>query len=361
MITISLCMIVKNEAETIERCLSSVSGLVDEIILVDTGSTDQTKQLASKFTNNIYDFVWVNDFSKARNFAFQHATMDYILWLDADDVLLPEDNERFLLLKTSLSNDVDVVRMKYNTGFDEFGNVTFSYYRERLVKRAMNFQWREPVHEYLEIYGRIITSEVEITHKKIHTGELNTRNLDIYESQLKDNKPLSARGVYYYGRELKTHGRYAEAAKQFEQFHDSKKGWVEDNITACGELSMCYAMLDQPDLSLQALFKSFSYDTPRAEICVLIGYHFKKIQNYPLAAYWFELILSLQKPKQPNGFIQHDTWDYIPLLESVVCYDRLGDLHKANHYNNLALKLKPNSKAALYNQEYFRKKLEQGG
>ena len=92
---ISLCMIVKDEQDVIERCLESVKDVVDEIIIVDTGSTDKTKQIVSKYTDKIYDFEWVNDFAKARNYSFSKATKDYILWLDADDVILKEVDREF--------------------------------------------------------------------------------------------------------------------------------------------------------------------------------------------------------------------------------------------------------------------------
>ena len=78
---ISLCMIIKNEEKTIARCLDSVKDLVDEIIIVDTGSTDKSKEIVSKYTDKVYDFEWVEDFAKARNFSFSKATKDYIMWL----------------------------------------------------------------------------------------------------------------------------------------------------------------------------------------------------------------------------------------------------------------------------------------
>ena len=74
MITISLCMIVKNEEKVLARCLDSLEGLMDEIIIVDTGSTDRTKEIAAGYTDKIYDFEWVDDFSAARNFSFSKAT-----------------------------------------------------------------------------------------------------------------------------------------------------------------------------------------------------------------------------------------------------------------------------------------------
>ncbi|NYC11165.1 glycosyltransferase involved in cell wall biosynthesis [Clostridium beijerinckii] len=132
-------MIVKNEEDVIANCLESVKDIVDEMIIVDTGSDDKTKKIVKRYTDKIYDFKWIDDFSAARNFAFSKATKDYILWLDADDVVLPEDGEKFKDLKETLDPTVDSVTAKYNTAFDEYGNVTASYRRNRLVKRSNNF------------------------------------------------------------------------------------------------------------------------------------------------------------------------------------------------------------------------------
>ena len=124
MITISLCMIVKNEEDTLRRCIRSVKDIADEVIIVDTGSTDKTKEIAKELTDHVYDFEWIDDFSAARNFAYSKATKDYILILDADDVLLAEDRKKFKKLKKTLDPAVDMVMMKYNVGYDSDGNVT---------------------------------------------------------------------------------------------------------------------------------------------------------------------------------------------------------------------------------------------
>ena len=78
MATVSLCMIVKNEEKILARCLDSMAGLMDEIIIVDTGSTDATKEIAARYTDKVYDFTWVYDFAAARNFAFSLASMEYV-------------------------------------------------------------------------------------------------------------------------------------------------------------------------------------------------------------------------------------------------------------------------------------------
>ena len=100
--TLSLCMIVKNEQTNLVRCLSSIKAAVDEMIVVDTGSTDRTKELAAVFGAKVFDFDWDEDFSSARNFSLSKATGDWILVIDADETVSSRDHEtiRDLILKS---------------------------------------------------------------------------------------------------------------------------------------------------------------------------------------------------------------------------------------------------------------------
>ena len=127
--------------------------------VVDTGSTDKTKEIAAGFTDKLYDFAWCDDFSKARNYSFSKATQDFIMWLDADDVILQEDQEQLAELKQRLQPEVSIIMMKYHTAFDDKGNPTFSYYRERLMNRRMQHRWTGVIHEavsytHLDVYKR---------------------------------------------------------------------------------------------------------------------------------------------------------------------------------------------------------------
>ncbi len=113
-------MIVKNEEMFLKQCLESIKGQVDEIIIVDTGSTDNTKEIAAKFTDKIYDFSWCNDFSAARNESLKHANGDWILVLDADEIISYEDQKKikklieekevggYFLLQRNYTNDSSV-------------------------------------------------------------------------------------------------------------------------------------------------------------------------------------------------------------------------------------------------------------
>src|SRR6266568_860331 len=102
---VSLTMIVRNEEHNLPRCLESVHGLFDEIIVVDTGSTDRTREIALNFGARVMDFTWIDDFAAARNVSLDNATGDYVFWLDADDVLSPPERNKLEALLKSLSVD----------------------------------------------------------------------------------------------------------------------------------------------------------------------------------------------------------------------------------------------------------------
>ncbi|MZK50038.1 glycosyltransferase [Clostridium beijerinckii] len=352
MITVSLCMIVKNEEDTIGRCLDSIKDVVDEIIIADTGSTDKTKEICSKYTSNVYDFKWIDDFSAARNFSFSKASKDYILWLDADDVLLPEDAEKFKSLKETLDTSVDSVTAKYNIGFDEYGNVTMSYRRNRLVKRENNFKWIGFVHEYLQVAGNIINSDIAITHKKLK--QTPKRNLDIYKGKLKEGLEFTPRDTLYYANELYDHNMYDEALKYYNKFLDLKQGWFEDNIRVCGKICDYYQSVNKVEDARKYAFKSFEYDTPRAEACCKIGFSFLHERKYKQAAFWYEEATKLEKPKDSWGFFNDACWTWLPHLQLCVCYDKLGDHKLAYEHNEIAGKFRPNDRRILYNKKYFK-------
>lgn len=166
MITVSVCMIVKNEETVLARCLDSLKDLVEEIIIVDTGSTDKTKEIAAKYTDKIFDFVWVDDFSAARNFAFSKCTKEYIYSADADEVLDRENRQRFLQLKQVMLPEIEVVQMYYincSGNFNTTGNFKREY-RPKLYKRLRTFVWEDPIHETVRLWPVVFDSDIEILH-----------------------------------------------------------------------------------------------------------------------------------------------------------------------------------------------------
>ncbi len=357
MITISLCMIVKNEEKVLARCLDSAADLADEIIIADTGSTDKTAEIARRYTDKVYSFAWIDDFAAARNFSFDKATMQYCMWLDADDVLEDDARERLRELKLTLSPSTDVVMMKYHTAFDKDGTPLFSYYRERLLKNCPAYRWAGAVHEAITPCGEVVYSDIAVSHKKIGSGDPD-RNLRIFEKLLKEGQTLGPREQFYYARELYYHKRYQDAEQAFETFLAMPNGWVENQIEACRFRAFCHMETGQDEKALDALLSSLKYDAPRAEICCDIGLHFMKKQMYRAAIFWYETALSRERNDANGGFVLPDCYGFIPCMQLCVCYDRLNNPKQAEQYNEMAGRIKPESPEYLYNKQYFKQKAD---
>lgn len=346
MVTISLCMIVKNEEKVLSRCLNSVKDLVDEIIIIDTGSTDSTKNIASSFTNNVIDFTWNYDFSNARNFSFSKASMDYIMWLDADDVMLEEDRQKFVVLKAALDHTNDVVFTNYNVLVDDHNNCITSIKRERLVKRSKNLKWIEPVHEIIDVYGNFTYSDLCITHKPAH--KYSSRNLEIFERILNSGQELSPRSTFNYAEELFAIQQFDKAIKYYKKSLSFAKLPILYYVTACQRLSTCYHIKNDTENSIKELLRSFEYDTPHPYICSLLGNTFECKQDYKKAIFWYELALNTEITDDSPGILGDYILRYIPCLELSSCYLKLGNNEKALYYKNKA------SEFTKYLQQPFR-------
>lgn len=343
--TISLCMIVKNEEHTLERCLTSVDGIPDEIIIVDTGSEDHTKDLAKNWTPRVFDFTWVDDFSRARNYSFAQATMDYILWLDADDVLLPEDRIKLLELKSLLAPIVDAVSMPYHTAFDEAGNVVRSSRRLRMVRRDKNFIWKGFVHEDLVTQGpyHCLESDVVVTHKKPTADTSSTRNLLIYEKHLADGREMSLSDLFHYARECDKNRDYGKAILCYRQFLE-RKGEVDLDLTlnTLHRLARCYYQIGDLEKEWECTLKSLELDVPRPEFSCRFGERFLNNDQFRQAIFSYKLALQDDQGKPGEKLVQNypfKTW--LPHKQLGLCYYRIGDYEKSLHHNKLASQYLP--------------------
>ena len=342
---ISLCMIVRDEEDVLERCLKSVKDIPDEIIIVDTGSIDKTKEIAKKFTNKIYDFKWVDDFAEARNYSFSKATKDYIMWLDADDVIEEEEYKKFIELKKNLDSSVDVYMLKYQT------DANTSFYRERLLKRKDNFKWVSPIHEVIVPRGNIQYFDITITHKKEKVKDYN-RNLKIFRKMIAEGIEFDDRQEYCYAKELYYLNRTEEAIEVYERYIEKHIGkYNEYNgylYEALIELSDCYKRKVEIDKELDTLFLVLKNQIPKMDCLNKIGDVFLRKNLYKVAIYWFNLALEKMKEE-----VENKNEIFITYVSLGVCYYWLGDIKEANKYNEEAGKLKNNDETYLKNREIY--------
>ena len=159
--TLSLCMIVRTEEACLGRCLDSVRGHVDEIIVVDTGSTDRTMEIARRYGARIYHHPWENDFSKHRNQSLSYATGNWILQLDADEELFAEDGHR---LRDIIPTDRADHYLCQFYDMKKDGSVHGVFYLVRLFRNGMGMAYERKIHNQLSTRGRGAYSDIRVRH-----------------------------------------------------------------------------------------------------------------------------------------------------------------------------------------------------
>lgn len=352
MATISLCMIVKDEELTLERCLQCAKGFADEIVVVDTGSVDRTKEIAKNMRMWSVISSGVRTLRQQEIFLFPKPQRTIVCgWMPMMWCRSRNRKNRGTERKLT-ETKADVVMMPYDVAFDAGGKPTFSYFRERIVKNTGRPLWEGRVHEVITPYGNILHEDIHVEHRKEKAYDTD-RNLLIYEKMRAEGCVFSPREQFYYARELYYHGRYGEAIDEFRVFMGREGAWLENKLEACRQMAVCYGQLQKPQEQLEALFYSFTLDLPRAETCCDLGRYYFDRQAWREAAFWYETALRVEKRKNGGGFIREDCYGYLPCIQLCVCYDRLGRREKAVSYNEMAAVFKPEDRAVAYNRAYF--------
>lgn len=332
MATISLCMIVKNESAVLARCLDSIADLMDEIIIVDTGSTDNTKEIAAQYTSRIYDFKWTSDFSAARNFSFSKATMEYIYTADADEILDDANRERFLRLKGALLPEIEIVQMKYVTQgtFDTVLNAKKEY-RPKLFRRLRTFTWIDPIHETVRLTPVTFDSDVEILHcpQSLHSK----RDFSIFIKAFEHDGQFSPKIRTMYAKELLKTGDkkdFTDAKPIFQLILDNDPSDDARKEAAC-VLARIYRMEDNKNEFFKLTMKDM-LTTPCAEICYELGTYFVGQRDYAEAVLWF-----YNAAYETESILDVHTSGDLPLLGLVECYEALLAAEEAKIPSDTAL------------------------
>ena len=332
MVTFSLCMIVKNEERVLERCLSSVADLMDEIIIVDTGSDDKTKQIAARFTHKIYDFVWTGSFSDARNFAFSKAGCDYIYSADADEILDEENRQKFRVLKEAMLPEIDIVQMKYTNQL-EFGTI-YNFdeeLRPKLFKRIRTFRWEESIHETVVLEPVIYDSDIAIIHKpeQSHTS----RDLAAFERIIKEGDKLSKRLHNMYAKELFVSGSDEDCIRAVPFFESSAMDGTR-SLDEMKEACCVAARGNRLAGNIPAFFKYALKNVVAdgcAEICYELGSYYMENEDYEEAVLWF-----YNAAYETECILNIHFGGKLPLQALAKCYEKCGNEELAAQYRKLA-------------------------
>ncbi len=328
MASITVCMIVKNEEKLLARCLDSLKGVPDEIIIVDTGSTDRTKEIARGYTDKVYDFEWIDDFAAARNYSLSKAGCEYIYVADADEVIDEENLRRFLQLKEALLPEVEVVEMAYANQFSVKTTENFDIeYRPKLFRRLRPFQFSDPIHEALRTDPVVYRSNVVVRH--CPEGDHGGRDLAHFARLVKKGARFSGRLEMMYARELLFVGvpeDFHVAAPYFEAIRrDPNRNSDASRRAAC--VLACGAALDKDPARLLEVGAPELVGTPPAEVCCAFGDYFLAVGEGQQAADWYAAALSGAEPELVAA-----SAGSIPLKGLASCYELFGDKERAHEY-----------------------------
>jgi tetratricopeptide (TPR) repeat protein len=230
--TLSLSMIVRNEERHLARCLEHAALFADEIVIVDTGSTDRTKEIAAQFTERVHDFTWCDDFAKARNYALQQCTGDFVMYLDADDVVTEEDARAIRALMAG-PIDWDICKIGYHLVHDGSGAITKG---SRIWRNFVGIRWKYPIHEVLQATRRGLRTKWDVEHIKVihwplqlaeHRPQKKDRNFGILHKALA--VPEFAESVHLWwhlAKEYRRNGEPEEAIRALDRAlgHDTERG-----------------------------------------------------------------------------------------------------------------------------------------
>ena len=288
MITISLCMIVKNEEKVLARCLDSIADLMDEIIIVDTGSSDNTKEIAKKYTDKIYDFAWIDDFSAARNYSFSKATKEYIYVADADEVIDADNHRKLAELKEVLIPEIEIVQMRYCNQLTNGTAYNFDEeYRPKLYKRQREFTWIEPVHEMVRLDPVVYDSEIDILHmpESVHSS----RDFAVFQKQIQKGQRLSKRLHHMYAMELYISGSDEDVIQAEPYFAatacEPERSLDEVKEAACIVVRAARLRGDSGVILKMCLKDLLSEGA--SEMCYELGEYFYEKKDYEEAAMWY--------------------------------------------------------------------------
>lgn len=345
--SVSLCMIIKNEKSNLPILLEQVCPVLEEIILVDTGSDDGTLEIIKKFQEKysniqLHNFNWIEDFSAARNFSFSLATQEWLFWLDGDDQV---DTNSLLNFKKNqlLDADTDVWVLDYIYSRFENGTPMTTLGRERFLRRRINPQWTGAIHESIAIwsYRNKNSGDLKVNHNRAGKVLDHGRNIRILESEYAKNKN-DARTAYYLGKELfdRVDPRGIEVLEDFLKL--SGKYW-DDEVNARSRLAFHYLSVKEHAKAINTANPIYHIDNTRrrAEFYYVYGQTEYDLQNWEVAIKWFEFCL-LAPPDAPRVLnLEYFTWK--PLRKIAECYKKLGQIEKTFEYANRVLQLQQNS------------------
>lgn len=331
--TIALCMIVKNEEKVLSRCLESVKDIVDEIIIIDSGSTDTTVEIAKSFGARVYEYIWDNHFSNARNYSLDMSKTDWYLVLDADEYIMNDCKDE---IHEFINAGKAIGRIRR---YDKFVQNNEVRYSQAFISRIFpkNTKYSGRIHEQVESTLQRKKLNVEVFHDGYFLKEKSTRNIKLLliEEQL---NPEDSYILFQLSKEYKINKDYFHADIYFKKcypllsnFDYYKPNFIVEYIYNLIELKDFQKGLEIIDAEYEYL-KSFS-DFHFVVALFYMELVFSNVQKY--GEYLFniekEYINCIELGETTLFDSTLGTGSYLALFNLGVFYETTGNIEKAKN------------------------------
>lgn len=324
---ISACMIVRDEEKLLGRCLDSFAGAWDELIIVDTGSKDRTEEIAAargakvrRFTACIGEDGRMRDFALARNHGVELATFDYILWMDADDVLQPGGPER---IRAAAARGVGGLQVTIRWNKD-------TWLQTRLFKNLPQNRFIGRIHEYPKVHGKVDKDrEVVVQHLPDKTGKEGSteRNLRLLELEVRDD-PANLRALFHLGNALRLSKRFDEAILRYTQYLAIGSTFHSEKYMCAQYLASCLFQQGKWREAIDAGWRALRVDPRYAETHCLLADCYGELREYTYSRQWYRSALACGGPP-PDAvlFVDQTKYDEYPKRGLEICERKLAAKH----------------------------------
>jgi glycosyltransferase involved in cell wall biosynthesis len=349
--SISLCMIVKNEEEALPHCLASAAPYVDEIVVVDTGSTDRTVEIAESFGAQVRHFQWVDDFAAARNESLRHATGEWVLQLDADERLNLLGRPTGLREAAAAPGlDAYVVMIRCHHGAESSRACYGVNHNYRFFRRIPGIQYEKPVHESVDHFlrrGRAATANAAfvIDHYgyDIDPSDLNRkleRNLAILERAV-EKDPHDPFVLYYLANTYEALGRSGDSLDALKRGLDLENAPDILQAMLLNTMSRSYLFAEDYDKVIETSTRSLAIESNQntARYYLGIAYYNHKLYNmavpYLISCYQYcRLPVEIKTTGLPQEYVLNEL-ELLKLL--AVCLFRMNNFSRAVFFSRCFL------------------------
>ncbi len=344
--TLSFCSIVKNEEKFLFGMLESVASVADEIIITDTGSTDNTVQIAKDFGAKVFEYEWNNSFADARNFGVQKASKDWIFSIDADERLINPENLKKYLDVQNITYFIKIFSAKDASKYDEKSRY---HCNTRLFPNNDDFQYFCAIHEQLigvddQKYTNILIKDFHLIHYGYDLSPeimklKHERNMKLIYSELEsDNIKVKYYFNFLLGREYLAQSKFNEGIKYLNIAFNDPYMKYPVNIHIITNLLKGYYMI-KDWTNLENMFKNYNkIALINPDFCLFYGLYLDKICNKPNEAiFYYYKLLNFKEENNPYLIYDYASITWRPLYLIAVIYLNKKDFIRGIDYLNQAL------------------------